>query len=188
MENFQIPEILKFTVLPYRLTARTWVDPVFRQDLLRNPRTFLLGHSTRFPRECSYVIHPDSASIQHFVVPYVSPEVLNKLGTNLLDILEAEMGDSTPFECWLPPKVMHSAIIDPAYLAQLNMRAVSFLRGEGYTAPRDICVIQNAPTTFNIPLKFNRALYQDFDAALLSIRGDNAVVSSSGCCASGTCC
>lgn len=180
--------ILKFTVLPFRLTARAWADETFREDLLRNPRLFLLGHSTHFPRDCNYVIPVDTASLKHFTVPFVSPEAIDALGGKLMSLLEDEMGDSPPFECWLPLKVLYGALTDPKYLAQLNSRAVSFLRGEGYVAPRDICVLQNSPTTFHIPLRYNGTMTNDFAKSLHSIRGDKAVISTSSCCAGGTRC
>ena len=188
MDGFKIPELLKFTVLPFRITARAWADEVFKGDLLRNPRLFLLGHSTLFPRECSYIIPVDTASLQHFVIPYVDEGTLDRLGEKLLNVLEEEMGDTEPFETWLPPKVLYRALADRRYLGELHSRAAVFLLDEGYTAPKDICVIQNSPTTFHIPLRFNNIIRDSFDAAMREIRGDKISISSSKCCASGTCC
>jgi hypothetical protein len=181
-------EILRLTVLPFRITARAWVDDVFRASLLAFPRTFLVAHSPAFPREFSYTVHADSSSLMHFSIPHLTASCAALSEADLLDRLEAEIGDEPPFVHWLPVPVLAKALTDPQYLAQLTMRGVSFLRREGYKAPCDLGILQNSQSTYHFPLRWNHAAARAFSSALTEIRGDEKIINSSGCCASGTCC
>lgn len=181
-------ELLKLTVLPFRITARAWVDAEYRAALLAYPRTFLVAHSVHFPRDVNYVVVPDTPSIKCFTIPHLPSTLAKASRAEVLELIEREIGDEEPFGQWLPPAVLARALTDEVFLRDLTARGVSLLRQEGYRAPADMAIYQNSATTYHFPLRLNPGITQTFSDALTSIRGDSMVVSSSQCCASGTCC
>lgn len=180
--------VLRMTVLPFRLSARAWVDAQFRDELLRSPRAHIIAHSAYFPRDCTYLVPPDTPSLKHYSIPFTSSAIKDLGESAVLTILEEEIGDTPHFDAWLPPKVIAKAMFDSEFLANLIARGVSSLRREGYKSSTDICIVQHSPTSFCMPLRFNHLSTLVFHEALTEIRGDAAVIESSRCCQSGTCC
>ena len=187
MSTFEIPEIMKFTVLPYALTARAWLDVEFERDLLRNPRAFLLAKSNKFPRAAQYVILRDTPGLKHYVLPFIAPALSLKSGNHLGKTIESEVGDTSDFSEFLPADVLARAATDRDFRNSLLTSPLGALSSMGHEPSDDIRVYENSETVFHIPLRRNPAQLVDFRSIYLELRGEGPLLASSKCCASGTC-
>lgn len=180
-----VPRIMKFTVLPYSLAAKAWLDTSFEQTLAAHPKAILLENSSSFPREFQYVLLRDRPSAKHYVIPFINRDEFSN-DREISELIHEETSASPEFDEFLPPNVLFRALTDDTFLQSLISQPFATLRELGYLPPSPPIVVQNSARTFHIPLRVNKYLSQDFGQLYSELRSQGGQILSSGCCASGT--
>jgi hypothetical protein len=179
-------EIMQFTVLPYELVAKAWLDPTFCDVLLSHPRPFLLDKSDKYSRFAQYIILRDTPTVKHFILPHLS-------GTFDPKELEAKISDETKDEQdyseFLPPTVICKALTDETFKTLLVRSPNTIVDQIGLPCRYPMRIIENSPGVFHIPLRFNPLHATDYRPTFARLRAALAAepMSSGPCCASGTC-
>lgn len=178
---------MNFTVLSSGATMKAWNDPVFKARLLRHPDTILQSFWGDKAKELKIVIHEDTETIRHFVLPDRGKLASETSPKELLNTLEYETAGDTSFRYFLPADVIADALTSSTYRRRLIRAPRKTLADAGYE-PRcqSIIIHQNSQKTHHLTLPVNPI--DNAQLASMEQHVDDYVVAVSGqCCASGTC-
>jgi hypothetical protein len=184
MPGAETPEIMKFTVLPYDLVAKAWLDPVFGEMLVTHPRPFLLETSDKYTRFAQYIILRDTPSLKHFVLPHVTA-ILNP--AELEAKIEQETGDEEDYSEFLPAAVIYNAFTDVNFKAVLIRSPNATVEQVGLPCPYPMKVVENSADLYHIPLRANPSASMDYRPTYENLRSLFAAGGTTKCCATGTC-
>ena len=155
MGSFVIPKIMKFTVLPFKLMAKAWIDPQFEEELLRNPKPFLLEQSLHYPRTCQYLILRDTKVIKHFVLPVISDELLKLDDESLLGLIRNETGNDRQMDEFLPAEIILKGARDENFVSDLIKNPTKILEKFSKNLQQEVRVIKNSTHVYHVPLRYN---------------------------------
>lgn len=185
MPDSEVTEIMRFTVLPYELVAKAWLDPSFCDALIAHPRPFLLDKSDKYTRFAQYIIVRDTPSVKHYILPHVAAGA--HAAADLLAKLQDETGGEEDYSDFLPPAVTHRALTDDTF-RRLFIRSPNAIVDQiGMPCPYPMRVIENSAGVYHIPLRLNPTQSVDYKAAVDHLKGAMIAAKSTKCCATGTC-
>jgi len=160
--DFPHPLVMKWSVLPARIAAKAWLDPVFLQTLLSDPdsviRAMAPNSCKALPLNVKFHVHENTARLRHFPLPVLRselPELADISPEALLKLVEEETGDES-LEWCLPASVICRSFGDADYRARLLADATAVLAADGFELEGvQINVHENTPTAHHLALYVN---------------------------------
>ena len=189
MTHWALPVAMDWTLLPAPIIAKAWTDSAYLSALLADPDTILRQDIKRWPWNISFTLHQDASGNRHLPLPYYKTELQAMSSTDLLTLLNQEIGGDNTLEYTLPAPVIAKAFLDSTFKSSLLSNANSALASMGYyVGYATFHVHENTATNYHLTIPSNPLSQQSlsFDA-LVSRLHDVYGFSSTKCCASGTC-
>jgi hypothetical protein len=180
---------MDWTILPASITAQAWTDPEFRAELIADPTAVLRQRINRWPRDKTFSLQADSELKRFFVLPVRKRAFEDLSHAGLYALLRHELGEDDSFEFHLPPATIAAALADDALKNDLLRDGAATLQSLGYEPPAPrVVVLDNSPRAYHLVLPRNPSRVEDldFDELYASLR-ERFGVSTTKCCASGTC-
>jgi hypothetical protein len=188
-DEFIMPEIMEWTILPARITARAWTDITFKERLLSHPTEVLREMCTSSYKDKTYLIVEDYGDVKHLVLPAKKAAISSWPKEKILETLIRETGEDRTLKYFLPAEVTVESFFNPEFKSLLFKDANAAFRKFGLNTGRNTFqIVENAESTYHLVLGANPSYKGDlsFDA-LQSKLLEEFGLNSTKCCASGTC-
>lgn len=154
-------EIMDWTVLPVRIAAKAWTNPVFRQDLLADPTPIIRAMA---PKSCQrlgpdvkFQVYANTESVRHYPLPSLKPSLASLPQEVLKQKVEEETAGLDQIDdYWLPASVVFRSLVDAAYRARLLADANSTLTADGFAIDGfTVAIHENTATLRHLTLPLN---------------------------------
>lgn len=188
--DWTLPTAMDWTMLPAGITAKAWVDSVYKAHVLANPNDVLRNTVARWPWTINTIIHEDTGSTRNLPLPFYKTVLGAMSDTELMTLLNDEIGGDETLEYVLPAPVIWKAMLDPTYRTNLLTNATSTLAGDGYAVGNSSFVVHaNTATDYHVtlpgnPLNQSQLTMTDYVKRLYDKFYNGPTTK---CCASGTC-